>query len=134
MDMRPLSIGDVTGPEYRKGIDSILRSVREHLGMEASFVSEFSHGQRVFRNIQTRAGFRFASVGEGHPLEESYCHWVAQGKLPELIRDAGDNAFAATLSATAALPVGAHLSVPIAFATATFTAPSAASAPKRINR
>ena len=113
MDLRPLSIGENTGPEFRKGIDSILRSVREHLGMEASFVSEFTHGRRVFRNIQTRAGFRFASVGDGDPLDQSYCHWVAEGKLPELIRDAGENPFAARMPATKALPVGAHLSVPI---------------------
>lgn len=113
MDLRPLPLGDIFVPELRKGIDSILCSVREHLGMEASFVSEFTHGQRVFRNIQTRAGFRFASVGDGDPLEESFCHWVAEGKIPGLMRDAAQNRFAARMPATRELPVGAHLSVPI---------------------
>ena len=113
MEMLPLPIADVAGPDSRSGIDAILRSVREHLGMEASFISQFSHGQRIFRNIQTASGFRFASVGDSDPLEESYCYWVAKGELPELIQDARENAFAATFPAAMALPVGAHLSVPI---------------------
>ena len=113
MKMLPLPVGAIAGPESRQGIDAILRSVREHLGMEASFVAQFRHGQRIFRNIQTAAGFHFASVGDGDPLEESYCHWVANGTLPELIRDPGDHSFTARLGATKTLPVGAHLSVPI---------------------
>ncbi len=113
MEMLPLRIADVAGSESRRGIEAILRTVREHLGMEASFVSQFSHGQRIFRNIQPASGFRFTSVGDGDPLDESYCHWVAEGRLPELIRDAREVPFAARFPATVQLPVGAHLNVPI---------------------
>lgn len=113
MEMLPFSIGPSRGPESRCAIDAILRAVREHLGMEASFVAQFSDGRRVFRNIQTASGFRFASVGDWDPLEDSYCHWIAKGKLPQLIRDSSDHPFTERLAATKALPVGAHLSVPI---------------------
>ena len=113
MEMLPLSVGDIAGAESRKSIDAILRAVRDHLGMEASFVSEFRHGQRIFRNVQTAAGFRFASVGDSDPAEESYCHWIASGRIPELLRDAKEDPFAAAMAATAAVPVGAHLGVPI---------------------
>jgi EAL domain-containing protein (putative c-di-GMP-specific phosphodiesterase class I) len=95
------------------GIDGILRAVREHLGMEASFVSQFTNGRRVFRNVQHADGLKFVEVGDGDPLEESYCHWVAVGRLPELIRNPADHPFSGTLAATRALPVGAHLSVPL---------------------
>jgi EAL domain-containing protein (putative c-di-GMP-specific phosphodiesterase class I) len=95
------------------GIDGILRAVREHLGMEASFVSQFVNGRRVFRHVHHAEGLKFVEVGDGDPLEESYCHWIAVGRLPELIRNPADHPFTAQLAATKELPVGAHLSVPI---------------------
>lgn len=96
-------------------IDETLASVRELLGMEVAFVSEFREGRRVFRFIDAGAEFCPISVDGGDPLEESYCQRVIDGRLPELIPDATKNAEALTLAATLALPVGAHLSVPIRF-------------------
>lgn len=46
-------------------------------------------------------------------MEETYCQRVADGRLPELIANAQENTEALKLAATTALPVGAHLSVPI---------------------
>ncbi|WP_176473129.1 sensor domain-containing phosphodiesterase [Sphingomonas lenta] len=94
-------------------IEQILRAVREHLRMKVAFVSEFLHGRRHFRHVDADEGTRCIEVGGSDPLEESYCHWVAEGALPGLIRDPAEHPFTAGLPATAALPVGAHLSVPI---------------------
>ncbi|HBO11444.1 MAG TPA: diguanylate phosphodiesterase [Halieaceae bacterium] len=92
-----------------------LRTVRRIMGMEVAFVSEFTDGERVFREVDSDPDFTPICVGDGDPLEESYCQRVVDGRLPEIIPDATANAEACTLAATRALPVGAHLSVPLRF-------------------
>lgn len=80
--------------------------------MDVAFISEFVHGRRYFRYVDAddRGSVK---VGASDPLEESYCQRVVDGRLPELMTDACSNDEALTLRATRALPVGAHLSVPI---------------------
>lgn len=94
-------------------IQEMLRAARTHLGMKVAFVSEFVGGKRVFRYVDCGAGERVIAVGGSDPIEESYCHWVAEKKLPELIRDPAEHPFTRHLAATKAVPVGAHVSVPI---------------------
>ena len=85
-----------------------LHSVRTLLGMEVAFISEFTGGRRIFRYVDSQKGAISLCVGEGGPLEESYCQRVVDGRLPELIRDATQIPEALTLPVTIALPVGAH--------------------------
>ncbi|MGE4405289.1 sensor domain-containing phosphodiesterase [Pseudomonas sp.] len=92
-----------------------LHSVRTHLGMEVAFISEFSEGERIFRHVDGRTERVTISAGDSGPLEDSYCQRVVDGRLPELINDASQLAEALLLPVTRALPVGAHLSVPIRF-------------------
>jgi len=93
----------------------LLPSARKLFGMEVAFVSEFHEGQRVFRYVDAQEGVELIHVNGADPLEESYCQRIVDGRLPELIPDATLNAEAMTLPATLAVPVGAHLSVPIRF-------------------
>lgn len=99
--------------QIRANMSSILRAVRTHLGMEVGFISEFIDGKRVFRHVESAEGSNCVQVGASDPLEDSYCHWIAKGKIPRLIRDPADHPFAAKFAVTKSLPVGAHLSVPI---------------------
>lgn len=94
-------------------LNRILRAIRTHLHMEVGFIAEFKDGRRVFRQVESAEGSEVIEVGGSDPLEESYCYWVAQGRLPKLLRDPTEHAFAACLPATASLPVGAHVSIPI---------------------
>ena len=104
---------DGVSPPGGVAIDLILQTVRTHLGMDVAFVAQFAEGRRVFRQIA--AGERAApmKVGDSHPLEESFCQRVVDGRLPELIQDAALVPEAAAMPVTKALPLGAHLSVPI---------------------
>lgn len=114
MDLRELAQnGD--GASVADTVAQALRSVRELLGMRVAFISEFSDGQRIFRHVDSEPGYAPIVVGGADPLEESYCQRVVDGRLPELITDACELPEALTLAATRALPVGAHLSVPIRF-------------------
>ena len=94
-------------------LNQILRAVRRHLGMDIGFVSEFHDGRRIFRQVESAEGKACIEVGGSDPLEESYCWSIARGELPRLIRDPKDHPLTAQFAATEALPVGAHLSVPI---------------------
>lgn len=90
-----------------------LRAIRNHLGMDVAFISEFTTTERVFRYVDAEAAACPVEVGGADPLEDSYCQRVVDGRLPELVHDAAAHPAAAELAVTAALPVGAHLSVPI---------------------
>ena len=90
-----------------------LRAIRTHLGMDVAFISEFAGGRRHFRHIDASRPDGLIQVDGSDPLEDSYCLRVVDGRLPELMPDACANPEALTIAATRALPVGAHLSVPI---------------------
>ena len=96
-------------------LQDALRTIRVHLGMDVAFMSEFLEGRRFFRYVDAGAETPPISVGDSDPLDASYCHYIVDGRLPQLIRDAARIPLAMTLPATTALPVGAHLSVPIQF-------------------
>ena len=104
-DMGPLDAND-------SAIDRILDAVRTHLGMEIAFASRFVDDKRQFTHIRSDLPLP-VSPGDAEPLEESFCHHILQGRLPELIRDAREIPFARTIPITMALPVGAHLNVPL---------------------
>ncbi len=117
--MRSLSnegLGDLLSPQAEDTpqlLQRCLRAIRTHLDMEAAFVSEFKDGRRWFRQIDQTESAALLQVGGSDPLEESYCQRVVDGRLPELIHDARQLPEALRLAATRALPVGAHLSVPL---------------------
>lgn len=91
----------------------VLNAIRIHLGMDVAFVSEFAGGRRFFRHVDARDPNGPVQIDKSDPVEDSYCSRVIDGRLPELMTDACLNAEALSLAATRALPVGAHLSVPI---------------------
>ena len=90
-----------------------LHAIRAHLGMEVAFISEFEGDRRVFRFVDADDGAPRLEVGASGPREESYCQRVVDGRLPELIPDACQDAAALELPVTREMPIGAHLSVPI---------------------
>jgi EAL domain-containing protein (putative c-di-GMP-specific phosphodiesterase class I) len=92
-----------------------LHAVRMHLGMDVAFISEFRGGSRVFRYLDGNFVPLQLAIGGSDPLEDSYCQRVLDGRLPELIQDAALLPEALAMPVTKALPVGAHLSVPLRF-------------------
>jgi len=102
-------------PTLDETMTELLHSVRTSLGMEVAFVSEFTGDLRVFRFVDADPGFMPLSAGTAGPLDESYCRLVCEGTLPQVVRNAQDEPAVAHIAATRALPVGAHISVPIRF-------------------
>lgn len=96
-------------------IQDMLHGLRVALNMKVGFISEFAQQRRMFRYVDSDEDFRPFDVGDGDPLNKSYCSRIVDGELPELMGDARRNPIARTIPATMALPVVAHLSVPIRF-------------------
>ena len=94
------------------GVAHVLRTVRKHLGMDVAFVSHFRETDRVFEQVDSD-GAAPISVGQAIPLEEGYCLKVVRGELPQCIPDTAAVPAAMELPATAAIPIGSHLSVPV---------------------
>lgn len=92
-----------------------LKSVREIFNMQVAFISKFENGYRTFSHVDSQPGFRPIKPGDSNPLEESYCQRVVDGRLPELMTDASLYPEAMNIPETKAIPVGAHISVPIRF-------------------
>ncbi|MDF7775144.1 EAL domain-containing protein [Sphingomonas sp. AOB5] len=110
-----LSTADVaSGPQGRSQIDAILEAVRLHLGMEIAYTSRYVGDEREFTHISSDLQLP-AAPGDREPLEQSFCYYVLQGRLPELIHDARQYELAASVPIVNALPVGAHLNVPLRY-------------------
>lgn len=101
-------------PQGRSQIDAILEAVRLHLGMEIAYTSRYVGDEREFTHINSELQLP-AKPGDREPLEESFCYYVLQGRLPELIHDAREYELAAQVPIVNALPVGAHLNVPLRY-------------------
>lgn len=95
------------------GVVQMLRTVRKHLAMDVAFISHFRETDRVLEHVDAD-GVAPISEGQSIPLEDGYCLKIVQGELPELIPDTSRVPAALELPATRELPIGAHVSVPIA--------------------
>jgi EAL domain-containing protein (putative c-di-GMP-specific phosphodiesterase class I) len=94
-------------------VDHILQAVRTHLGMDVAFISEFKDHDRVFRYVNAENDQAPITVGDRLPLDQGYCQRILLGQLPQLMPDTADVPAALALPETTAVPVGAHIGVPI---------------------
>jgi GAF domain-containing protein len=93
-------------------VTDMLKLLRQRLGMDVVFVSEFVDGQRVFRYVETAGNRPVIPVGHSDPLEQTWCQRVVDGRLPQFITDASKLPDRASLPA-APFPIGTYLSTPI---------------------
>lgn len=98
-----------------ESVMALLKSLRENLGQEVIFVSEFRNGMRMFQFVDTKPGAELIAAGGGSEVEASFCKYVLEGQLPRLVNDVATSPHVANLPATP-FRVGAHISVPIVLA------------------
>lgn len=97
-------------------VQKVLQSVRQHLGMEVAYVSEFVGNDSVFRTVDAPGLEALIKPGDSRSLDDVYCGHILAGRLPELMPDTSEIAFAASMPITQAVPIGAHMSVPLRLA------------------
>jgi GAF domain-containing protein len=94
-------------------IEEALRAARELLGMQIAWIAEFRDGKQVFRVLDGEtASFGFSDGGE-MPLNETYCHRLAQGSIPNAIPDTAAEPMVRDLEVTATAGLGSYVGVPI---------------------
>lgn len=94
-------------------IAAALTTVRQHLGMEIAYLSEFVDGRSVFRAVDAPGLEHMISVGHSRDLNEVYCQHILDGRLPELIPDTAAEPICTAMPITTETPIGSHVSVPI---------------------
>ncbi len=90
-----------------------LQAVRAHLGMDVAYVSEFVAGRSVFREVDAPGLEAMIKPGDSYSLDDVYCRHILEGRLPQLIPDTANEPLAVAMPITGAVPIGAHVSVPI---------------------
>ncbi len=81
--------------------------------MEVAYVSEFVGDMSVFRQMDAPGLEAMAHPGTAFPLDQVYCRHILAGRLPELMGDTTEHPLAMSLPITQAVPIRAHMSVPI---------------------
>ncbi|PSJ21032.1 hypothetical protein CVH10_14705 [Halomonas sp. ND22Bw] len=94
-------------------LQSVLHSVRTHLGMDVAFISEFDQGRRVLRVVDAGGSTKGPKQGHADPEEESYCRKIVDHELAGRIPDTGLNASTRSMPVTEDLEIGAYLGVPL---------------------
>ncbi len=97
-------------------LPDIIHLLRQHLGMDVAFLSEFAHGRREFRYVDTDESDCPVCCGKGDALEASYCQRIIDGRLPELIPDVDDFPMAKALPVTQELDIKSYIAAPIRLA------------------
>ena len=108
-----LAIAKKDRDSVSEGLQQILSVIRTHLDMDIAFISEFSHGERVFKYIDSKDNASTIKVGDSDPLDESYCYKIVKGELPEHIVDTSHNPITKGLSVTEALSIAHYIGIPI---------------------
>ena len=106
-------LADLGDLALQPSVERAVAAVRDFLGMDVAYASEFVDGQaelRVLRGDGSSFGF---SEGLSVPLEHTYCRRVLDGRLPNLMPDVRGDERTASMPATEAADVGAFVTVPI---------------------
>ena len=90
-----------------------LEAIRKHLGMEVAYISEFVGNNSIFREVDAPGLEALIKVGDSRSLDDVYCRHILAGRLPELMADTADHELAVSMPITQAVPIGAHMSVPV---------------------
>lgn len=103
--------------DVRDNIARALRLIRAHLDMDVAFISEFMGDWRYMHFVDLQRPDRDPiSVGDQILLQDGYCRHIVEGRIPELIADTADIPEAMAIPDTRAMPIGAHISVPLRLA------------------
>lgn len=95
-----------------EAVSEVLALLRQRLAMDVVFVSEFVDGQRLFRQVSAGSGVTAPGVGDGDPLEQTWCQRVVDGRIPPFIPDVSAFPHPEELPPTQ-FDVGTYLSTPI---------------------
>ena len=108
-----VKLTEVASSRSSETIERALVVAREMLGMEVSFVSEFTEDQMLFRKLSGDAASFGWGEGQAIPLTRSFCKRVVEGSLPNVVPDAQDDECAKDHDLTEEAVIGSYIGVPV---------------------
>jgi EAL domain-containing protein (putative c-di-GMP-specific phosphodiesterase class I) len=96
-----------------KALQTVLRAIREHMGMDVAFLAEIDASKRLFRMVDAAGSASPIQVCDSNPIEETYCRRIVDGRLPQILPDALSNPISAALPITNELNIRAYVGVPV---------------------
>lgn len=96
--LQPIAAKAAAGADV---IQNALVAIRNHLGMEVAYFSEFVGGRTVFRRVDAPGLEHLIKPGDSQSLDDVYCNHILAGRLPELIPDTSLLPFARDMPITA---------------------------------
>ncbi|GHA79294.1 sensor domain-containing phosphodiesterase [Cognatilysobacter bugurensis] len=106
----PLALLDEAGTAF---VNRIVAAARGYLGAYVSFLTEVVGNEKVIRYVDGPADAFGLPVGARFVLEDSYCHRVLQGTIPEAIYDVRHDARALAIPLTQVLGIEAYMGVQV---------------------
>jgi len=107
-----VATSDAADKEIPSQVQSVLKLLRDRLGMDVVFVSQIKDGRRTFMVVDNRPDFTVIKPGLSDPVEETWCQRVVDGRLPEVMKDATQYIKSGD-APPPAFPIGTHLSTPV---------------------
>ncbi len=94
----------------------IVAATRELLDMDLAYYTRHTETEQQFQAVSGDHASFGVDASTRMALEQSYCHHILEGRLPNLMPDVAAVPVAAALPVTDAARVGAYVSVPITLA------------------
>lgn len=107
-----VATSDSADPDLPPSVPEVLKLLRTRLGMDCAFVSQIADDRRTIKAVDNAPGFTTVQPGMSDPVEVSWCQRVVEGRLPEVMEDAGTYV-AAGQAPDPGFPIGTHLSTPV---------------------
>jgi transcriptional regulator with GAF, ATPase, and Fis domain len=96
-----------------EALQTVLRAIREHMGMDVAFLAEIDDSKRLFRMVDAAGSDSPIQVRGSDSIEETYCRRIVDGRLPQILPDALSNPISAALPITNELNIRAYVGVPV---------------------
>lgn len=94
-------------------VQTILAHIRDELGMDAAFISEFVDDRQIFRTLEGDAASFDLALDEGPQLDETYCRLLCEREIDPLIPDTHEVEALRSIPATEAVNIRSYLGMPI---------------------
>jgi len=96
-------------------IKSALHSVREHLGMDVAYVTEFDNDQSIFRYVDSLSDTPIINVNQQLAWDNTLCQPILNRRLPKLIADIQREPLAQAIPFVQSAGIGRHIGVPVRY-------------------
>lgn len=103
----------VSAQAASRRIEQALEAAGRLLGMDFSYVAEFVGDEQILRATAGDGASFDLSIGDGYPLDGSYCQRMVTGLIPNIIPATSANDELRDLALTKLSRIGAYAGVPI---------------------